>query len=136
MAEVFAIVGGAAAVTQLIHYGLAAVPAISALSRHVRHAPARIESWIDQSMVMISLLENIESCVPRLDENVERLLRPCRKDADMLISLLQPFHRKSRGPKPSKFTVRIFVLKNEEDIERLLASLRNAFNFLASQIVM
>jgi hypothetical protein len=136
MAEVFAIVGGAAAVTQLIHYGLAAVPAISALSRHVRHAPERIESWTDQSMVMISLLDNIQNCVTRLDENVERLLRRCRKNADLLTSLLQPFHQKARGHKPSKFTVRTFVLKNEEEIERLLASLRNAFTFLASQIVM
>jgi hypothetical protein len=132
MAEVLAVMGGAAALTQLLHYGLGSFGAASALSHDLRHSSDKIEAWTDQSALMISLLDNIEHSRHNYDQSTHQLLGRCRKDADRLHSLLCPVQVSTPQLKQSKTTERIFVMRKGEEVERIISSYYNTFHIISS----
>jgi hypothetical protein len=136
MAEVLVVLGGAAAATQLLHYGSDLLIAASALSHNIRHAPEKIEGWTSHSAVMVALLDDIQRIVNSLDPGISGLLEQCRKDTVKLQSLLHPFRANSPQRTPSKMSQRTFVMRKQAEIEQLVDSFRSTFNTLASHFTM
>jgi hypothetical protein len=136
MAEVLAVLGGAAALTQLIHYGFVSVSTISTLSRNVRHTADKIDTWIDQSLLMTNLIDDIDCSIRNHTPSTVQLLGQCRKDAARLHTLLATCRKYMPSQKRSKASGTVFVIRKEEEVERIMSSYRNNFNILASYIAM
>ncbi|CAN9474776.1 unnamed protein product [Alternaria alternata] len=136
MAEVLAVLGGAAALTQLIHYGFLSVSTISALSYNIRHTADKIDTWIDQSLLMTTLIDDIDYSIRNHTPNTVQLLAQCRKDAARLNTLLATCRKYMPSQKRSKAAGTVFVIRKEEEVERIMLSYRNNFNILASYLAM
>jgi hypothetical protein len=136
MAEVLVALGGAAAATQLVHYGFDFLIAASALSHNIRHAPQNIQGWMDQLTAMIWLLHGAQQTANGFHSGILGLLEECRKDAMKLQLLLRPFRPKNTQQTPSKISQRMFVLRKQTEIERLVVAFRSTFNTLASHLTM
>jgi hypothetical protein len=136
MAEVLAVLGSVAALTQLIHYGIVSVSTASALSNTIRHTADKIDTWMDQSLVMTNLIDEIEQSMLSHTPSTIRLLSQCRKDASRLGSLLSVCRRTKPLPKRSKTSETVFVIRKAEEVERIVLSYRNNFSILASYLIM
>jgi hypothetical protein len=136
MAEVLAVLGGAAAVTQLIHYGIASIGSASALSHNIRHTSDKIDTWVSQSLVMTNILDDIERMVISCTPNIVQLLEQCRKDATRLCSLLKAYQENTPSRKRSRTSEKVFVVMKKEEVERIMSSYRNNFSILASYFTM
>jgi ribosomal 50S subunit-associated protein YjgA (DUF615 family) len=136
MAEILALLGGGAAATQLIHYSCLLVSSTSALSHRIRHASDRIQSWNNQSSSMLSVLEELREGNINLGTTTSRMAQQCRGDLIMVRSLLRPFRFRSRARRPSRRQEIFFVLRNEVEVERRLASSRQTFNTMALSSLM
>jgi hypothetical protein len=136
MAEALAVFGGAAAAIQILHYSFESFRAASALSHNVRHAPEKIEAWVNQVAAMCSLLDEVQHRFPHLDNVFKRLLTQCRNDTTRLASLLLPFRSANSLRKHSTLTKRTFVVRREAEVERLVSSFDRTFNTLTSYFFM
>ncbi|CAA9961450.1 kinesin light chain [Pyrenophora teres f. maculata] len=134
MAEVLAALGGTAAFAQLFHYTIVLSTTASALSHSIRHAPEKIRAWLNHSMVMMSILDEVQGTAIDLHPAIAGLIWQCREDTTRLQSLLQPFHTNSSTRVPSKISLRVFVVWREAEIERTVTSFRSTFNTLASYL--
>jgi hypothetical protein len=136
MAEVLAILGGAAAFTQLLHYGFASVATTSALLYSIRHAAEKIDIWTNHSSLMIRILDDIESALASHGSNAIQMLRRCRKDAAKLQSLLQQSRLSEPSKRRSRVTESLFVVLRKEEIEHAMSSFQNNFGILTSYCTM
>jgi disulfide bond formation protein DsbB len=136
MAEVLAVLGGAAALTQLIHYGIASVSAASALSHSIRHTEDTIDSWVNQSLIMSKLPDDIQKLVSSFTPEIVQILNECRKDATRLRLLLETCRRNTPTEKRSRISQSFFIMKNEKEVERIMSSYRSSFGMLASYFTM
>tara|TARA_R110002003_G_scaffold171_15_gene14012 strand:+ start:4176 stop:4613 length:438 start_codon:yes stop_codon:yes gene_type:complete len=135
MAEVLAILGGGAAATQLLHYGLALLSTTSALSRQIRHAPDRIQSWIDQSSTMLSMLRNLCRTISELDSVTTALVQQCNNDIAAVRLLLRPYRSRIQARRFSTAQQILFVLRREDEVERLMESFRRTFSTMTLSII-
>lgn len=136
MAEVLAVLGGAAALTQLIHYGFVSVSTVSALSHNIRHTADKIDTWIDQSLLMTNLIDDIDCSIRNHTPSTIQLLGQCRNDAARLHTLLATCRKYMPSQKRSRASGTVFVIRKEEEVERIMSSYRNNFNILASYLAM
>lgn len=134
MAEVLAALGGAAAVAQLLHYTVILSTTASALSYNIRHASEKVQAWLRQSKVMVSIIDEIGSLVVNLDPVIIELLRQCREDTCRLQLLLRPFHTNETSRERSRTRQRMFVAGHEAEIEKIVASFRSTFNTMVSYL--
>ncbi|KAF2818651.1 hypothetical protein CC86DRAFT_155066 [Ophiobolus disseminans] len=135
MAEAFAILGGSAAVTQLVHYGFVLLSTTSALSRQIRHAPDRIQSWIDQCSTLLHMLDNIRNNITRYNLSTSHFVEQCRGDVVSIRALLRPFRNRLTSRRPSRVQEVLFVVRRETEVESRLESFRQAFNMLALNLI-
>jgi hypothetical protein len=136
MAEVLAILGGGAAATQLLHYGSIIVSRTSALSRQIRHASDRIQLWVNESTVMLTMLDSFLSSGSTLDPTTMRMVQRCRSDVVEIRSLLRPFRSRSQPRRTSRRQEVFFVLRREDEIERRLSTIRNNFQTMVFALLM
>ena len=134
MAEVLAVLGGAAAVAQLLHYTVILSTTASALSHSIRHASEKVQTWLRQSKVMVSIIDGIGPSVVNLDPVIIELLRQCREDTTRLQLLLSPFHTNGSSRERSSTRQRVFVAGHEAEIEKIVASFRSTFNTMVSYL--
>jgi hypothetical protein len=120
MAEVLAVVGGAAAGSQLLHYGFQALKAASALPRYLRHSPEMVQAWIYQASAMLQYLDDIQHRRGTLNISTSRLLELCRKDAVALQTMLVPFQSAPQVRERSRLRELWFVLRKDHEVERII----------------
>jgi hypothetical protein len=131
MAEVLALVGGGAAATQLLHYAIALLSGTSALSHRIRHTSDRIELWVNESSSMLVMLDSILSGVNGIDAATLHMIERCRSDVVEIRVLLRPFRSRSHVRRASRRQEFLFVLLREDEIERRLVAVRNAFQTMS-----
>jgi hypothetical protein len=136
MAEVLAILGGGAAVTQLFHYGSVFLSRSSALSRRIRHASDRIQLWVNESTSMLAMLDSFLSSGSTLDPTTMRMIQRCRSDVVDIRSLLRPFRSRSQPRRTSRRQEVFFVLRREDQIERRFSTIRNNFQTMVLALLM
>jgi len=136
MAELLAGIGGAAAATQLLRYGAEFTLFVSALPRHLRHAPDRITAWAERSRAMLGILDAIMDHVKDDDRNTLYLLQQCRKDIMKLESLLHPTLLDSHVSRRARLKSLSFVLRKETDIEHIMISFRSNFSTVVLSMIL
>jgi hypothetical protein len=136
MAEVLAVLGGGAAATQLLHYGSIIVSRTSALSRQIRHASDSIQLWVNESTVMLTMLDSFLSSCSALDPTTMRMVQRCRSDVVEIRSLLRPFRSRSQPRRTSRRQEVLFVLRREDEIERRFSIIRNNFQTMVLALLM
>ena len=132
MAELLAILGGAAAFTQLLHYGCASIGTTSAFFCSIRHAADEIDTWMHHSSLMIKILDDIENALVNHGSNAIQMLDRCRMDVAKLQSLLRQFRRSEPSRRRSKISESLFVVLRKEEIEHIMSSFQNNFGILTS----
>lgn len=132
MAELLAILGGAAAFTQLLHYGCASISTTSAFFCSIRHAADEIDTWMHHSSLMIKILDDIENALANHGSNAIQMLDRCRMDVAKLQSLLRQFRRSEPSRRRSKISESLFVVLRKEEIEHTMSSFQNNFGILTS----
>lgn len=136
MAEFLVGLGGVAAGTQLLNYGIQILMAASALPRYIRHSPDLMQAWTQQSSDMLQLLEDVERRTGTIDRSTASLLGKCRKDALALRSLLVPFHFGSHVPQRSRLRELWFVLRKDHEVERITSDFNKTFSNMALHLIM
>jgi len=131
MAEVLAVVGGAAAGSQLLNYGFQALKATSALPRYIRHSPDMVQAWIDQASAMLQYLDDIQHRRGTLDISTSRLLELCRRDAITLQAMLVPFQNAPQVRERSRLRELWFVLRRDHQVERIIGEFIRKYSMMA-----
>lgn len=134
MVEALAVIGGVAAVTQLINYGYSSKSTAFKLSSKIRHRSQTVEDWLTYSRTMTGLLDDIEEQALTCTPNVVQLLKQCRKDANRLCLLLQTFGMDLPLQKRSSLSDSMFVVLKGEKVERLISSYRDNYTWLTHAV--
>jgi hypothetical protein len=134
MAEILAIVGGTAAGSQLLNYGVQSVKLASALPHYIRHSADMVQAWACEVSAMLHYLDHIEQRIGRLDTNTTRLLALCRRDAVALQSLLLPYEAASQIQKRLRLRELWFVLRKDHEIERAVTAFQRKYSLLTQSL--
>jgi hypothetical protein len=136
MADPITILGGAAATTQLSVYAYKLLVATAALPRHLRQAPDRIQTWLNQASTMMMLLDNAQSVMGVPDQGTASLFDQCRKNNARIFEILHPHKRLRRASNHTRLLDLVFHVRRRSDVEQLMLSFENSFQMLAMNLML